>query len=68
MRKEPKIKWRYMERNIQDFNPVTGICRLCTREKFQIVLNPSVASLNQRTEMFSSCRHRDFYLLGDPPD
>ena len=61
MRKEPKIKWRYLERNIPDFNPVTGICRLCIREKFQIVLNPSVASLNQRTEMFFSCRSRDFY-------
>ena len=64
----PLISWKYLEKNIHDFNPVTGLCKLCTREKFQIVLNPSVASLNQRTEMFASCRHKEHYLLGDPPD
>ena len=65
---DPKIEWRFLEENVQDFNPVTEICKLCTREKFQIVLNPSVASLNLRTEFFSHCRHRDCYLIGDPPD
>ena len=64
----PVITWRYIEKHIPDFNPVSGKCKLCTREKFQIVLNPSVASLNQRTEMFAACRHKDAYLLGDPPD
>ena len=64
----PVISWKYLEKNIPDFNPVTGLCKLCTREKFQIVLNPSVASLNHRTEMFASCRHKQFYLIGDPPD
>ena len=64
----PVITWRYLEKHIPDFNPVSGKCKLCTREKFQIVLNPSVASLNQRTEMFAACRHKDAYLLGDPPD
>ena len=68
MGKEPKISWRYIEKNVPDFNPVTQICRLCTREKFQIVLNPEVASLNQRTEMFSACKHKEFYIIGDPPD
>ena len=68
MGKEPKISWRYIEKNVPDFNPVTQICRLCTREKFHIVLNPQVASLNQRTEMFSACKHKEFYLIGDPPD
>ena len=66
--KQPVVTWKYLERNVPDYNPVTGICKLCTREKFQIVLNPSVATLNQRTEIFASCRHKQSYLIGEPPD
>jgi hypothetical protein len=65
---DPKLSWKFLEKNVPDFNPVSGICKLCTREKFQIVLNPGVASLNHRTEMFSCCRHKPLYLIGDPPD
>ena len=65
--KDPKISWKFLERNVPDFNPITGNCQLCTREKFQIVLNPSVASLNHRTEIFSSCRHKLNFIIGDPP-
>ena len=64
----PEIEWKILERNVADFNPITGLCRLCTREKYQIVLNPSVASLNSRTEVFAHCRHRALYLMGEPPD
>ena len=64
----PKITWRFLEKNIPDFNPITEICKLCTREKYQIVLNPNVATLNQRTEIFSHCKHKEYYLLGEPPD
>ena len=56
--KDPVVAWKYLEKNVPDFNPVSGLCKLCTREKFQIVLNPSVATLNHRTEMFASCRHK----------
>ena len=66
--KDPVVTWKYLEKDIPDFNPVTGLCRLCTREKFQIVLNPSVATLNHRMEVFSCCRHKPNYLIGDPPD
>ena len=66
--KDPKISWKFLERNLPDFNPITGNCHLCTKEKFQIVLNPSVATLNHRTEIFSCCRHRSTFLIGDPPD
>ena len=65
---DPKVSWKILEKNVPDYNPVTNICRLCTREKFQIVLNPSVASLNHRNEIFSSCRHKPLYLIGEPPD
>ena len=66
--KTPSLKWRFLETNVSDFNPVTGVCRLCTREKYRIVLEPSSATINRRTELFTPCRHKDAYLIGDPPD
>ena len=65
---DPKVSWKILGKNVPDFSPVTNICRLCTREKFQIVLNPIVASLNHHIEIFSACRHKPIYLIGDPPD
>ena len=64
----PQITWHFLEKNVPDFNPVTEICKLCTREKYQIVLNPNVASFNLRTEIFSNCKHKESYLFGEPPD
>ena len=50
------------------YNPVTKTCRLCTLEKFFILYHPSKSSLNQRTEVFSPCPHREtdtsFFLVG----
>ena len=65
---DPKVKWKFLEKKLPDFNPITGICKLCTREKYQIALNPNVATLNFRTEIFSHCRHKATFIIGDPPD
>ena len=62
----PLVKWRILENNVRDFNPITGVCRLCTREKYRIVLEPSLATLNRRTELFAPCRHKAAYLFEDP--
>ena len=64
----PKVQWRILERNVADFNPIRGTCRLCTREKYRIVLEPSSATLNKRTELFTPCPHKAAFLIGDPPD
>ena len=63
----PVVSWKYMETNIPTFNPVTGQCKLCLREKFYIVLRPRLATLNSRQEIFSQCRHMESELLGGPP-
>ena len=65
--RDPKVEWKILEKNIPTFYPVTGLCRLCTREKFNIVMNTQLASLNSRQEMFSSCRHKQAKLIGRPP-
>jgi hypothetical protein len=51
---DPKVTWKFLERNVPIFNPVTNKCRLCLREKFNIVLKPSVATLNSRQEIFAN--------------
>jgi hypothetical protein len=65
--KNPKVSRKFLEKNVPDFNPVTEICKLCTREKFQILLNPAVATLNHKTEIFSSCSIGLLTLLLTPP-
>ena len=50
----PRVTWKYLETNVPDFNPVTGTCKLCTREQFQILLNPAVATVNKKTKYFQA--------------
>ena len=45
------------------FNPVSNICRLCLTEKYMILFEPVDASLNQRSEFFTTCRHKEAWLL-----
>ena len=59
---EYSLQWDLVS-SAKPFNPVSGICALCTREKFHIAFNPSWATLNLRSEMFSSCRHKLRKLL-----
>ena len=65
---DPDVSWKILESNISTFNPVTKTCNLCLREKYNIVLNPHLASLNSRQEIFAHCRHMGSKLIGKPPD
>ena len=56
------IKWEIVEK-ARPFNPISGICTLCTREKYLIIFSPHGASLNKRSELFSTCRHKKRLLL-----
>ena len=60
------VSWKILEANISTFNPVTRTCNL--REKYNIVFNPHLVSLNSRHEIFAHCRHMDSKLIGKPPD
>ena len=57
-----KISWKILSRR-KSFNPATRRCNLCLREKFCIIFKPEGASLNSRSELFSTCRHRKTLLL-----
>ena len=54
--------WKILTR-ASSFNPSSGMCRLCMKEKFHIMFSPATATLNLRGEVFSSCRHRQAKLL-----
>ena len=52
-----EISWKIIDR-AQEFNPVKRKCRLCIKEKYYIIFQPDGATLNTRSELFTTCRHR----------
>ena len=65
--KEPTVSWKYLERNVPVYNPISKKCMLCLREKYNILLKPNEATLNSRQEIFAHCRHMQAELIGGPP-
>ena len=56
------LKWEVVDK-ANTFNPISKKCRLCLKEKYHILFHPDGASLNRRSELFSTCRHRLRQLL-----
>ena len=56
------ISWKILSR-AQPFSQVTGLCQLCTREKYFIVFKQELGTLNSRNELLGSCRHKQTNLL-----
>ena len=48
------------------FNPKTGVCRLCLTEIYFIMSHPEGATMNNRSEFFAGCRHKNKHLLCPP--
>ena len=57
-----EIKWKILAR-AQPFSPITGVCGLCTQEKWYILFKPDLATLNKREEIFGHCFHKEPALL-----
>ena len=47
----------------QPFSPISGICNLCTLEKYHILFTPHLATLNKREEINQFCLHKMPKLL-----
>ena len=57
------IKWDIVTRAMP-YSAVSRKCNLCTAEKFEIIFNPKLATLNSRHKLYSHCRHkRKLYLV-----
>ena len=66
LKKEGKahhLKWSLLDRG-PVYNPISKKCRLCLLEKFYIIFKTDTASLNRRSELFNTCRHREQKILG----
>ena len=44
------IEWKIISR-AKPFDPGTGVCRLCIREKYFIIFKPNMATINSRSEI-----------------
>ena len=56
------LKWKIIDRG-RAYQPSGKSCGLCDLEKFYLISSPELASLNQRNELATSCRHRKNHLL-----
>ena len=59
---EYEIHWKLIDR-AETFNPVTGLCNLCTLEKFYLIFKPELGTLNKNNEFNSYCLHKAQQLL-----
>ena len=63
--KVPNVYFEIIGR-AKPYSPVSGICNLCTAEKFEILFNATTYTLNSRQELFGHCRHKNCKLLIKP--
>ena len=57
-----ELKWKILER-AQPFSPVSGVCGLCTQEKWYVLFKPELSTLNRREEILGQCFHKEPALL-----
>ena len=60
--KDYSLSWRQLA-ILPTFNPSTNSCRLCLSEKFVIMHQPELATINQNDEFYTACRHKQAKLL-----
>ena len=60
--KSYEISWKIIAKK-QAFNPSNKQCKFCLTEKYFITFRSEGASLNKKSEMFATCRHRKKLLL-----
>ena len=59
---EHSIQWRIIAR-ASAYSTSSKKCNLCIKEKYFILCKPEMASLNNRNELATECKHRKKYLL-----
>ena len=58
------IKWKIIKQ-CRPYSNKTKRCNLCLYEKFIILYHPELSSLNSRTELICTSRHRNKYLFSN---
>ena len=57
-----QVKWKVLKK-CKPYSNISKKCNLCLYEKFIIICNKELWSLNRRNELASSCPHRNRYVL-----
>ena len=63
--KNYSLKWKVIDKG-KAYSTSNKKCSLCIKEKFYIICKPHMATLNNRNELASECRHRKKHLLSHP--
>lgn len=63
---EYQLKWKIVSK-AKAYTNVSKKCNLCLEEKYYIITHPEMSSLNQRTGIINSCRHRQKFTLSNHP-
>ena len=58
----PIIKWKIIKQ-LPAYNPEIKKCQLCLGEKMEILNRDPAKLLNKRSELISTCRHRNKFLI-----
>ena len=53
--------WKIISK-AKSYRPPNKKCNLCIREKYFIICKPNMATLNNRNELVTECRHKHKYL------
>ena len=59
-----QIDWKIL-RKAQPYSPISKRCNLCLWEKYHIITADHANTLNSRSELISTCRHKTKFLLSD---
>jgi len=59
-----EIKWNIIQ-HAQPYSPATKRCNLCLAEKYHIITADRNNTLNSKSELISTCRHRKKCLLSE---
>ena len=57
-----KIKWSILNKG-KMYVPGSKQCNLCDQEKYHIIMNPQMASLNKQDELLKICIHKKWLFL-----
>ena len=59
---DPVVTWRIVKQ-LEPYNPESRKCQLCIGEKIEILERDPKNLLNKRSELVSTCRHRNKFLI-----
>ena len=56
------LTWKIIFR-AEPFGPISGVCNLCTLEKYYVLFKPGTGTWNKREELFNYCMRGKKLLL-----